>query len=75
MVVWQNCDAKYEWFLAYVKDIDYNEYTTDHLHCTANNWWQFRLQVEVPKHRRCPISRTEPNCTLQCRRTLGYCTR
>ena len=29
VVVWQNCDSKYEWFLGYVKDGMYN---IDHLH-------------------------------------------
>lgn len=32
VVVWQNCDSKYEWFIAYVKDVDADKYTVDHLH-------------------------------------------
>ena len=32
VVVWQNCDAKYEWFVAYVKEVNADKYVVDHLH-------------------------------------------
>ena len=33
IVAWQNCDAKYEWYIGYVKSVDDNGmYKVDHLH-------------------------------------------
>ncbi|KAG1673895.1 [3-methyl-2-oxobutanoate dehydrogenase [lipoamide]] kinase, mitochondrial [Nymphon striatum] len=31
-VIWQNCDASYEWYIGYVKSIINNGYIVDHLH-------------------------------------------
>ena len=38
VVVWQNFDSKYEWFLAYVKYVDDDIYTVGHLHWLTLNW-------------------------------------
>ena len=35
VVVWQNCDSKYEWFIAYVKQMTNNGYAVDHLYRTV----------------------------------------
>ena len=33
VVVWQNCDNHYEWFIGYIKYVDDdNMFTVDHLH-------------------------------------------
>ena len=37
VVVWQNCDSKYEWFLAYIKHIEDDKCTVDHLHRATNS--------------------------------------
>ncbi|KAG1715052.1 Myosin-VIIa [Nymphon striatum] len=31
-VIWQNCDASYEWYISYAKSIINNGYIVDHLH-------------------------------------------
>ena len=37
VVVWQNCDSKCEWFLAYIKHIEDDKYTVNHLHRATNS--------------------------------------
>ena len=37
IVVWQSCDGKYEWYIAYVKEIIDESYVVDHLHRVVQN--------------------------------------
>ena len=60
-VVWQNCDSKYEWFIAYVKHIINNGYVVDHLYWTVtgvNNKWKY-LKTE-------DIQTAEPEQIVKC---------
>ena len=44
VVVWQNCDSKYKWFIAYVKQMTNDGFVVDHLHPTVtgvNNKWKY----------------------------------
>ena len=36
--VWQNCDARYEWCIGYVKNVTADGYCVDHLHRLNKNW-------------------------------------
>ena len=61
VVVWQNCDSKYEWFIAYVKQMTNDGYVVDHLHCTVpgvNNKWKY-LKTE-------DIQTAEPEQIVKC---------
>ena len=57
VVVWQNCDSKYEWFIAYVKKITNDGYVVDHLHRMVkgvNSKWKYpkneHIQTAEPEH-------------------------
>ena len=50
IVVCQNCDSKYEWFIAYVKQMANNGYVVDHLHRTVtrvNNKWKYPKTEDI----------------------------
>ena len=50
VVVWQRCDAKYEWYIAYVKEIKQNGYVVDHLHRVANGCnikWKYPSSEDI----------------------------
>ena len=37
VVLWQNCDAGYEWYIGYVKNVTADSYCVDHLHWVIIN--------------------------------------
>ena len=50
IVVWQNCYNKYEWFIAYVKQMTNSGYVVDHLHRTVtrvNNKWKYPKTEDI----------------------------
>ena len=50
VVVWQNCDSKYEWFIASVKRMTNDGYVVDHLHRTVtgvNNNWKYPKTEDI----------------------------
>ena len=50
IVVWQNCDSKYEWFIAYVKQMTNNGYAVDHLYRTVtgvNKKWKYPKTEDI----------------------------
>ena len=51
VVVWQNCDAKYEWYIGYVKSVDDNGmYKVDHLHRvldSSHTKWKYPSREDV----------------------------
>ena len=50
VVVWQNCDSKYEWFIAYVKQMTNDGYVVDHLHRAVtgvNNKWKYPKAEDI----------------------------
>ena len=50
VVVWQNCDSKYEWYIAYVKQITDDGYVVDHLHRVeknCHNKWKYPSVEDV----------------------------
>ena len=49
-VVWQNCDSKYEWFIATYPLLANNGYVVDHLHRTVtrvNNKWKYPKAEDI----------------------------
>ena len=53
VVVWQNCDSKYEWFITYVKQMTDDGYVVGHLRCTVtgvNNKWKYQKTEEIRLH-------------------------
>ena len=49
-VVWQNCDSKYEWFIATYPLLANNGYVVDHLHRTVtrvNNKWKYPKTEDI----------------------------
>ena len=51
VVVWQNCDAKYEWYIGYVKSVDDNGmYKVDHLRRvldSSHTKWKYPSREDV----------------------------
>ena len=50
IVVWQNCDSKYEWFIATYPLLANNGYAVDHLHSTVtrvNNKWKYPKTEDI----------------------------
>ena len=50
IVVWQNCDSKYEWFIATYPLLANNGYVVDHLHRTVtrvNNKWKYPKTEDI----------------------------
>ena len=50
IVVWQNCDRKYEWYIAYIKEITNDGCVVDHLHRVAegcNNKWKYPSTEDI----------------------------
>ena len=44
VVVWQNCDSNYEWYLGYPKSVSNSMYTVDHL----QSFKRFTHEMEIP---------------------------
>ena len=50
VVVWQNCDAGYEWYIGYIKNLTADGYCVDHLHRInkdCHNKWKYPSQEGV----------------------------
>ena len=50
IVFWQNCDSKYEWFIATYPLLANNGYVVDHLHRTVtrvNNKWKYPKTEDI----------------------------
>ena len=50
IVVWQNCDSKYEWFIATYTLLANNAYLVDHLHRTVTrvkNKWKYPKTEDI----------------------------
>ena len=51
VVVWQNCDSKYDWYIGYVKSLDKNGmYSIDHLHRLldgSHSKWKYPSREDV----------------------------
>ena len=50
VVLWQNCDAGYEWYIGYVKNITAEGHCVHHLHQVnedCHNKWKYPSQQDV----------------------------
>ena len=50
VVVWQNCDSNYEWYLGYPKSVSNSMYTVDHLHRVlrdSHTKWKYPSKVDI----------------------------
>ena len=53
VVVWQNCDSKYEWFLGYAKSLEKDEiYIINHLHRVtdgSHSTWKYPSKADCQR--------------------------
>ena len=50
VVVWQNCDSNYEWYLGYPKSVSNSMCTVDHLHRVlrdSHTKWKYPSEVDI----------------------------
>ena len=49
-MVWQNCDAIYDWYIGYIKNLTADGYCVDHLHRVnkdCHNKWKYPSQEDA----------------------------